>query len=113
MTTFTIYSGSTGNSTSGLTAIEAARELLGYDGHEFEIRRADGGGHELWVSMFSRNSACFSGLTRSVIFSIKDDPDGAEEDISQRVIKSGFWENGNISVMTDEAFSAMQEDQED
>lgn len=113
MTAFTIYSGSTGNATSGLTAIEAARELLGYDGHEFEIRRAKGGGHELWVSKFSRNSACFNGLTRSVIFSISDDPDGAEEDISQRVIKSGFWESDNISVMTDEAFSAMQENLED
>lgn len=105
MTSYTISNKSGIVVSTGATAAEVARELLGYDGHEWEIRRADGGGFELWISNFSRNSTCFNGLTRSVIFSIKDDKDEAEADIFARVVGSGFWTG--LDYMSDADYAQM------
>lgn len=92
----------------GATAAEAAAELLSHDGHEYEVRAAEGGGHSLWVSRFSRNSACYDGLTRSVIYSPLDDAAEAEADIYNRVIASGHWTNP--FVMTDAEHDAAEAD---
>ena len=99
MTTYTITNNSGKVISTGATVAELARELLGYDGHEWQIREAEGGGFDLWISNFSRNSACYNGLTRSVIFSIKSDEAEAEADIFQRVVNSGFWTG--LDYMTD------------
>lgn len=61
---------------SGMSVKSAAETILTYDGHEFDIR-TDDGLLELWVSEFSRNSACggrplvqtgFFGRTESDIY---------------------------------------------
>jgi hypothetical protein len=110
MTTFTIYSPEHGYSTSGLSAVDAARELLFADNNDFEIRAAENGGFELWISRFSRSSACFDGLIRSAIFSAKETEAAATEEISLRVINSGIFRTANIDVMTDENYSKMMAD---
>jgi len=38
------------------TLAEAAQTVLYYDGHDYEIRPSIGGGFDLWVTQFSRNS---------------------------------------------------------
>ncbi len=92
---------------SGLTVAEAAREVMQYDGHQFEIRAAeDGNGFELWTSQFSRNSTGGGRpLVKSVIYSVADDRDAAEAEIYRKVIAHADWWKG-YSVMTDEDYAA-------
>lgn len=113
MTTYTIINSNSGLvEDRGVSLETAARELLGYDGFEYEIRRADDGrGYELWVSRFSRNSTCYNGLTRSVVFSISDDEAAATAEIYQRVIESGHWTGPD--VITDEQYDRMIAEMED
>lgn len=87
---------------------EAAETVLRYDGYEFEIRpEEDGRGYRLWTSTFSRNSGCFNGLTRSVIFSLEDHPAHAVQDIYRQVINHSDWWCG-CDVMSDDDYDAMQ-----
>lgn len=105
MTNYTIINKSGIVVATDATAAQVARGLLGHDGHEWEIRRADGGGFDLWISNFSRNSSCFNGLTRSVIFSLKNNETEAEADIFQRVVDSGFW--SGLDYMSDADYAQM------
>jgi len=96
------------------SALAAADILLSHDGqgfalvYDYKIRRDKDGGHCLLVSQFSRNSTCGEGgLTRSVIWSHKDDLALASRDIALKVIQSGFWETDYITVWTDLEYDGM------
>jgi len=80
---------------SSASLAEAAHMVMRYDGHEFEIRANEDGGFSLWTTRFSRNSRCYRGLTRSMIYSIEDDKTRAEAEIYQKVIddNAGRWES--------------------
>lgn len=106
MTTYTILNSNSGEiEQRGATVAEAAQALLGYDGHEWEIRKSETG-HDLYVSRYSRSSTAFDGLHKSTIYSLDDDPANAEDDIFARVIRSGHWTRPE--VMTDASYDAMR-----
>lgn len=93
----------------GLTLADAAQVVMGYDGHEYEIKDSDGPsriGFDLWTSNFSRNSTAFNGLTKSTIYSVHEDRALAEAEIYRKVIKNAEWFCG-CAVMTDEEYAAM------
>lgn len=62
MTTYTVLSPASGTVYGrGMTAVDAAQEILGYDGHDYELRR-EGEAFQLFISRGSRNS--FGGNAR-------------------------------------------------
>jgi len=89
---------------AGETLASAANVVMGYDGHEFEIRPADGG-FDLWTSSFSRNSTAYNGLTKSVVFSRHTDEELATAEIYRSVIRKADWWCG-CRVMTDADYAA-------
>lgn len=105
-TTYTVLNHHGTEQVGGVGLAEAAQTVLGYDGHEYDIRRSDTG-WELWTSSFSRASAAYNGLTRSTIYSLEDDRDAAERDIWTKVIHHADWFCG-CTVMTDAEYDAMQ-----
>jgi len=91
----------------GLSLADAAQVVMGYDGHEYEIKAApEGLGFELWTSSFSRNSTAFNGLKKSVIYSVNEDRALAEAEIYRKVIKNAEWFCG-CTVMTDAEHAKM------
>ena len=107
MGTFTVLNRHGDVQERSASLVEAAHIVLGYDGHEYDIRpMADGPGFELWTSAFSRNAAAYNGLRRSVIFSIEIDRAAAEQEIYQRVVSHAEWFE-NCQVMTDADYDAM------
>jgi hypothetical protein len=90
----------------GLSLADAAQIMMGYDGHEYEIKDSDGIGFDLWTSNFSRNSGAFKGLTKSVIYSVNEDRALAEAEIYRKVIKNAEWFCG-CTVMTDAEHAEM------
>ena len=107
MATFTVLNRHGDVQERSASLVEAAHIVLGYDGHEYDIRpMADGAGFELWTSAFSRNAAAYNGLRRSVIFSIEIDRAAAEQEIYQRVVSHPEWFE-NCQVMTDADYDAM------
>ena len=98
---------SNGYATRPLNLDQAAAHVLSYDGHEWEICPSDDGvGYELWVSMHSRNSACWAGLGKSVIFSLETDFVKACEDIFRQVINHADWWSGQ-QVFAEEEYARM------
>ena len=106
-TTYTVLNRHGSVQERGCSLSLAAEIVLGYDGHEYEIRQATGGGWNLWTSRFSRNSTAYNGLVQSTIYSPKPDRDDAEIDICKRVIGHADWFE-NCQVMTDADYDAMQ-----
>ena len=111
-TTYTVYDFNSGCERGrGLTAIEAAQEVLGDDGHDYELR-LDGDAFQLFISRGSRNSAGGNrGLTmayahKRLIRSYAETEEGAWAEIADQVINAG-WESGP-EVKTDAAYDAMQ-----
>lgn len=90
----------------GLSLTEAAQTLLGYDGHEFDICPASGGGFNLFTSRFSRNSTTYDGVTQSSIYSAADARAAAEAEIFAKVIKHAERFCG-CTAMTDTDYDAM------
>ena len=91
------------------TVAEAAHTVMIEDGHEYEIREGEYKGvrmFELWTSQFSRNSGCYNGLTKSVIFSLNPDRKTAEAEIYREVIKTAVWWK-HCNVQSDEDYDAM------
>jgi hypothetical protein len=104
-TTYTVLSPASGTVYGrGLTAIEAAQEILGYDGHDYELRR-DGDAFQLFVSRGSRNSYGGNrGLTEAyagdrLVRSYAATEDAAWIEIAAKVIGAG-WDN-HPEAMTD------------
>jgi len=88
----------------GVDLAEAAHIVLTYDGHDYDIRRDEDGGHALYVSQFSLNSP-FGGrpLVRCVDY-FKN-----EAEIYQFVVDHATnWLNQ--MVMTDEDYAQMQQE---
>lgn len=89
----------------GVSTMDAAETLLMHDGNQFEIRPEPDGGFGLYTSRFSRNSSCFDGLTRSVIYSSSELLQTATAEIYQKVVECGFWERPTI--MSDSSYDSM------
>jgi hypothetical protein len=104
MTTYTVINENSGEAiATGLTAADAAAEVLTDDSREFDIRAAeDGNGFDLWV----RQQVANKGWTKTTIYSLEDDLDAAEADIFGKVINAD-WPH-HPEVMTDTQFAEMQ-----
>lgn len=87
---------------TGLTAAEAAAEVLTDDGREFDIRAAEDG-YELWT----RQQVANKGWTQTVVYSVKEDRTAAEAEIYAKVIAAD-WPR-HPTVMTDQQYADMQE----
>ncbi|HEX5228759.1 MAG TPA: hypothetical protein VFW44_13665 [Bryobacteraceae bacterium] len=112
MTTFTVYNPNSGTELGrGLTAAEAAQEILGHDGHDYELRR-DGEAFQLFVSRGSRNANGGNrGLTEAyshsrLIRSYAATEAAAWEEIADQVIHAG-WESVPVQVVSDADYDAM------
>lgn len=98
---------SNAHATRPLNLDQAAVHVLGYDGHEWEIRPGvTWAGYELWVSTHSRNSGCYRGLTRCVIFSLEADFVKACEDIFRQVLDHADWWS-HQQAFTEEEYARM------
>lgn len=104
MSTFTVINDNSGEViATGLTAAEAAAEVLTDDGREFDIRAAeDGNGFELWT----RQQVANKGWTKTVVYSVKDDRAAAEAEIFAKVIAAD-WPR-HPTVMTDAQYAESQ-----
>jgi hypothetical protein len=91
--TYTIIDAAGVSRRSGLTAVEAVKEILGYDGYDFELRRA-ACGWQLYVSRFSRvshgnNGGLVEAYSRGkLIYSLAETEDEAWEEIAAKMIAS-------------------------
>lgn len=102
-TTFTIADFRADAVHSGLSASEAAHELLSHDGAEYDVRAAeDGAGFELW---HRKPNAHRVAWVKTVIWSSATDREAAEADIFAKVIASGHWDRDDLFVGTDEAYA--------
>jgi hypothetical protein len=105
MTTYTVCDNCGEPIREHVSQADAARELLWYDGHDFEIRPSPTG-HDLWITQFSRNSTLGSRpMVKSVFFSLSPDLAKAEGEIFAKVIDQEWH---GAEAMTDEAFAAMK-----
>jgi hypothetical protein len=94
-TTYTVRAQDGSVLRSGLTAVEAAQEILGYDGRVYDLRR-DRFGWQLYISRFSRCSygghgglvEAYSG--NNLIYSLASSEDEAWEDVANQVIEAGL-----------------------
>ena len=103
MTTYTVIDRASGDAiATGLSAADAASEVLTSDGQEYDIRPAtDGNGFELWT----RKQVASKGWTRTVVYSIENDRDAAEADIFAKVIVAD-WPR-HPEVLTDAQYAEM------
>jgi hypothetical protein len=86
----------------GLTAVEAMREILTYDGRQFEIRSVEEKPyphHDLWSKNLN------SSWTKTVVSSYADTRKEAEQEIAQKVIDAG-WDR-HPEAMLDADFDEM------
>lgn len=107
--TYTIANFRRGDVQTGLSAREAAAALLGHDGAEWEIRDEADAGFALW----HRQPNAGKPWTKTVIYSIEDDRETAENQIFERVIASGIWERGDMMVAADEDYIAAMAEWDD
>lgn len=103
MTSYTVLDNASGEVlATGLTATDAAAEVLTSDSQEFDIRTAeDGNGFELWT----RQQVANKGWTKTVVYSVEDDRDAAEGEIFAKVIAAN-WPR-HPTVMTDAQYAEM------
>lgn len=103
MTAFTVIDSASGEVIgTGLTAADAAAEVLTSDSQEFDIRAAeDGNGFELWT----RQQVANKGWTRTVVYSIEAARDAAEAEIFAKVIAAD-WPR-HPTVLTDAQYAEM------
>ena len=112
MTTYTVYNPNSGTEIArGLSAIQAAQEILGHDSHDYDLRRED----DCFQLFITRGSnASFGGnggFTRAyshgrLIFSGAATEDAAWEEIADQVIKAG-WQS-IPQALTDDDYDAMR-----
>lgn len=106
MTTYTIADFSSDDVRTGLSAREAATELLSDDGAEWEIRDDGDEGYSLW----HRKPNAGKRWTKTVIYSVETDRSAAENEIFERVIGSGYWDRDDLFVGTDDQYRQMLAD---
>ena len=87
---------------TGLTASEAARAILTYDGCDFELRPSNGG-----FALWSRQQVANKPWQKSLIlWSISEDEKEAEADIFVKVLKHSSEWRYSPYALTDEDFAA-------
>ncbi len=86
----------------GLTAVEAMGEILTYDTRQFEIRAVEGGPYTRYV-LWSKDLN--SSWTRTVVSSLADTREEAEQEIAQQVIDA-CWDR-HPEAMLDGDFDDM------
>lgn len=102
VTTYTVIDHN-GEAESGLTLIEAAREIIQHDGVDYELRPSTlGEGFDLWT----RQQVANRPWTRSDMFSLNTDEDAAEIDILTRFANDSR-RHGRFQIMSDEEYAAM------
>ncbi len=117
MTTYTVLNRNGEVIVEGASLTEAAREVLYYDGHDFEFRRRDGW-LDLWVTPFSRNSTLggrpmvraadmFAPMPREMSDESPRRAE-AEQEIYRMVIDHSDRWNG-LDAMTDEQYAEVRE----
>ena len=106
MTTYTIADFRSDNVRTGMSAREAATELLSDDGAEWEIRDEADAGFALW----HRKPNAGKRWTKTVIYSVETDLAAAENEIFERVIASGYWDLDDLFVGTDDQYRQMMAD---
>lgn len=89
------------------TVEEVAHRLLTDDGAEYAVRPSQNGGFDLWI----RKQVANKPWTKTVVFSLEDNADKAEAEIMEKVVASGHWETGSLSVVTDEQYEVMLADE--
>lgn len=91
----------------GLSAAEAAHEMLTYDGWEYAIRRV-GGQYRLEI----RNQTAGRPWGDTIIYSLEDDEAAATAEIYQRVVDFTGRDGGSWAgdCMTDESYDRMMAD---
>ena len=104
MTTYTVISGSGVVKAEGLSANDAAREILTHDGHNYEIRPDADGGFWLWHTQ--RGGGGNVPMVRTLIYSAADTEDEAQDQIFAEVVKKSDWFD-HQDVMTDADYATM------
>ena len=95
---------------TGLTADEAARAILTYDGCDFELRPIEDGGFALWSRQQVANKPWQKSL---ILWSIAENEKEAEADIFVKVLKhSSEWRHSPYAI-TDESYAADLADAEE
>lgn len=107
-TTYTIADFRSDDVQSGLSARDAAAELLGHDGAEWEIRDEREAGFALW----HRKPNAGRPWTKTMIYSVAENREKAESEIFEKVIMSGHWDRDDMFVGTDEQYRQMLAGQE-
>lgn len=99
---------------SNASAKEAAEVVLGYDGHEWEIRPGHHNiGYTLFVSKFSRNSACYDSRLIEIVHANGNSMEEIEEKIFQEVChEQSIWNDCTI-IGQDQYDASMAENEED
>ena len=104
MDKFTVISGSGVVQAEGLSADEAAVQVLTYDGHNYEIRPDADGGFWLWHTQ--RGGGGNVPMVRTLIYSAAETEDEAQDEIFAEVLTKADWFD-HQDVMTDAAYAAM------
>lgn len=117
MTTYTVYNFNSGTVVGrGLTVVQAAQEILSYDGHQYELRCEDHfvGLPPRWTLLVSRGSAASSGGTRGMtpawshsntIAVYTHSEEVAWESIAEQVVRDMCVP---LDVMRDDEFDRLQ-----
>jgi hypothetical protein len=96
MKTYTLINTSGNKVQRGLTAIEAANEILTHGGHRYEIRLA-GGVWQLFVSYLSHEMVPARLPSRLPVISYAKTEEAAREDIAKQVI-AARWSGCPVAV---------------
>jgi len=105
-TLFTLVDHNGDRTESGLTLIEAAREIIQHDGVDYELRPADDGdGFYMWT----RQQVANRPWTRTDMFSLDGDEAAAETEILTRFADDSR-RHGRFSIMSDEGYAAMMKE---
>jgi hypothetical protein len=88
----------------GMTAVEAAKEIIGYDDHVCEVRK-EGKLWWLYTSLFSSSSPGGCGkIVRTLFFSAADTEEEAWEEISAKVLRYQFDDRPRPVAVPDEEY---------
>lgn len=108
-TTYTVLRADGEINARGLSAPDAAVEVMTYDGHDYDILR-DQDGWRLFTTKHSRNSPLGGRpMTGTVIWSFATHEAEARAEILAEVIKNAGWWRGQ-SVITDADYDQMVAD---
>lgn len=102
MIKYTIENINSGEVQSGLSACDAASELLGHDGAEWEIRPDCENGAIVGFFLWHRKPNAGKPWTKTLIYSAAEQREEAENEIFELVIGCGFWDRDDIFCGTDD-----------